>query len=68
MYEFIKAVIANGELRWEYGWKNDDGSVSSWEGLYYKDVSDLTENEIIDLVCEVLNAKDQRDIVAVEYR
>lgn len=64
-YEYIKAIVDCGELRWEYKVK---GGLCPGSMHHEEDVSEYTEEQIIDLTCEVLTVEDnQRDLVEVQY-
>ena len=65
-YEYIKAIVDGGDLRWEYRLV---GSHVTGRMAHDEDVTGLTCRHITDLTCSILNVEPgQRKIVQVEYR
>lgn len=61
-YEYVKAIIDCGELRWEY--KLPDGPVNTM--THDEDVSDYSEDDIKDITRSMLGLEDDEEIT-VEY-
>ena len=62
-YEYVNAIICCGELRWKYKVEGCDVSGSM---PHDEDVSDWTDEEIIDLTCNMLDVSDdQRGLIEV---
>lgn len=64
-YEYVKARVDCGELCWEY---KLIGSYIVGRMAHDEDVSDWSENQIVDVTCLMLDVdKDQRKIVEVQW-
>ena len=65
-YEYIKAIVDCGSLRWEY---RLNGSHVVGRMAHDEDVLAWSDKEIIDLTCSVLDCtKKDRSVISVEYR
>jgi hypothetical protein len=64
-FEYVRAIVDCGTLRWEY--KLID-SFHTGRMEHDEDVTEWTEQDIIDLTCRMLYVPDDnRDVVRVEY-
>jgi hypothetical protein len=62
-YEYIRAIVDCGELRWEYKMV---GSEVIGRMAHDEDVSQWSDEEIIDVTCAMLDVEDgERDKVSV---
>ncbi len=64
-YEFIRAIVSEGNLSCEY--RLVGNSVTGRQS-HDEDVSNWTEEEIRQLVCEMLDvADDERSVIEIRY-
>ena len=61
-YEFIKAFVEDGQLRWEYRVK---GSAKVGRMSHDEDVSDFSDKDIVSLTRNMLDVEDD-DPVEIE--